>query len=136
MVTKRVGPGVRRDLGVDGQLQIHALQNRLDDPVGVFDLGQVVLDVADADEARRLRHEEWRGGEFLGAVEERFGDAIAHLGRLQRQPAFLFLGQQFGRNDVHQERWNSDVGQMRGDLRAHVARPNDGGFSYSQHKFI
>ena len=48
-------------------------------------------------------------------------------------PAPLLFGREFGGWHVHEQRRDSHIGEVRGDLRAHIARADDGGFSDIEH---
>ncbi|MPL88377.1 hypothetical protein SDC9_34397 [bioreactor metagenome] len=109
----RAGRQERRDLGEERALDLEVFDHRLDDPVGLGDAGDVILDVAGAHErggagAGETARLQLRGDAGLGA-----GVAVA-LGR-----------------DVEQVDRNAGVGELRGDARAHRARPDHHGAAAS-----
>ena len=110
----RLADGI--DLAQQFALQLEVFDDRLDDPVHLGELLQVVFEVADGDQPLQRRLEE---GGRLGldrSFQAGGGDAVAHR----------TVG--VGRNDVEQVGGNTGIGQVRGDAGAHGARAQDGDF--------
>ncbi len=83
-------------------LDVDPLHDDLDDPVVVFDFGQVVVEVAQFHALGKIRAVQRGGRAFQGALK-RFGNqAVAHSGAFNRQPLGLFSGRWFAGDDVEQ----------------------------------
>ena len=103
----------RIDLAVDGLLGVHLLDHRLDDPVGIAQEAEVVLDIAGGDALGvRLRHE----GRGISLEHPR------HRALGERVPVFRALW-----HDIEQHHVVAGIGDVGGDAAAHQPRPDDGG---------
>ena len=116
----RMAPGRRCccDLVEQGALDVEVLGDGFDDPVAVGDEGEVVVEVAEGDEAGGVGGEEGRGLGFLQAVEGGEDEFVA-LGLWR-------VGGGAGRDDVEQDYGQAGVGDVRGDARAHGSGSEDG----------
>jgi hypothetical protein len=107
---------VRHDFGEEGLLDGEVFGDSFDDPVTVFQTGEVIFKIARDYEARicgvvkRCGFGLEQGGDGAG------GDAASgfRIGIV-------------GRDDVEQEHGHSGVGQMRSDARAHGSGSENGG---------
>src|SRR5206468_12277145 len=73
---------------------------------------------------------------FPGGFQAGTGDAITHLLRLETEPFRLFFTRKFARHDVEQERRNSGVCQVGGNLGTHSSRAENGSFANPHHCFL
>ena len=96
----------RRDFLVKIELPVHALGNRFNHQVAVFEQIQVLFVIGLLDQARILDHTQRRGLEFLQTLDGARDDAVFGS----------FFGGQIKQDDRH-----FDIDQMGGDLRAHHA---------------
>ncbi len=94
-------------------LDAQVLRDRFDNPVAVFDLCDVVIEVAGRNQLRRLRHKKCGRPPLQRRIHARPRGLIAEL----------LLGQ----NDVEQQGGNLGVGKMRGNAGTHGSRSKDGG---------
>ena len=122
--------GVGRDEGTglprgiyaleEGLLDVEPLHDHLDDPVDVLYLVEVVVEVAGRDPFRESGIVE--GGGFC--LERRFealvGEAVA------TGAVVFFVFGQVARDDVEEEDFEPDVGEVAGDAGAHEAGAEDG----------
>ena len=102
---------VRRHLGVQIELPVHALGDGLDHQVAIGQQGQVFFVVGGLDQRQITDHADRAGLELLQAVDRLQHDAV--LG--------AFFGGQVEQHDRH-----LDVDQMGGDLRTHHAGAEHG----------
>jgi hypothetical protein len=100
--------------------------DHLNDPIGFGTPGEIVVKIADRDEPRSLWSEECRGAGFFCGLQAGTRDAIAHLGRFEREFARGLLCTQFPRANVQQIAQHAGVGQMRGNACAHGSRAQYG----------
>jgi hypothetical protein len=99
-----MGRHMRRDPGVQLELPVHALGDRLDHQIALGQQAQVLLVVGRLDQGRVLGHAQRRGLELLEVVD-----------RLQSDRALgALLGRQVEQHDRHPA-----IDQMGGDLRTH-----------------
>ena len=105
---------MRRDLGVEVELPLHLLGDRLDDEVTFAQTGEIAAVVGGLDVLRAILRGEGRRIEFLHAGERLVDDAVGRA----------FLGRQ-----VEQDHRHVGVGAMGGDLRPHDAGAEDGDFT-------
>src|SRR5262245_10506635 len=110
---------MRLDAFVERTFDLEVLDYRLDHPVAVFQIWQVVLEIADRDEVGDLGRKERGGLRLLRGLEAGLRDAISDGGRVERQPQLQLFGRQFFGRNVEQQTRNAGVGQMPSDLRAH-----------------
>ena len=109
------------DLLQQRALDVEVLDDGFDDPVDVGQFLQVVVEIADGDEARERWFEERGGLRFLGGVESGGGDFVARRA----------VG--VGRDDIEQVAGNSGIGEMRGDAGAHGSGAEDSDFINAFH---
>ncbi len=105
---------------------LEILRDRLDDPIAVFDPAEVVVEIADGNQARGFGNEERRRARLLCRIEPGLRQAIAHLGVCQRQALALFVSGEVSGNNVEQDGRDRSAGQMRGDARSHGSRAQHG----------
>ena len=104
----------RFDLAQQAALDLQVFDDGFDDPVDLGELLEIVLKVADGDQARERGLEEGGGLRLHGSFQTGGGNAVARG----------TVG--VGRNDVEQIRRNTGIGQVRGDAGAHGARAQNG----------
>ena len=110
----RLRADMRRDLLVKRLFPIHALGYRLDHEVASGEQREMLVVVCRRDAGGAVLCRQRRGLELLQVLDRFLRDAvrIALLGR-----------------KIEQQRRNAGVGEVRGDLRAHDARTEDGGLA-------
>ena len=118
----------RFDAREEFALDLQVLGDRFDDPIHFAAPIEIVFEISERDQARRIGSKKCRGTRFLGRFEPGQHDAIAHRRAFQRQPFAVFLGVQLGRDHIQQVARNSGIRQMRGDARAHGSRAENGRF--------
>ena len=102
------------DLAQQAALDLEIFDDGFDDPVDIGELVEIVLEVADGDQARERGLKESGGLGLDGGFQSGGGDAVARGA----------VG--VGRHDVEQIRRNTGVGQVCGDAGAHGARAQNG----------
>ena len=108
---------VRANLGIQVCLPVHALSNRLDHQIAVFQQVQVIFVVGWLDKVHRI--------------------LVGQRGRLELFQAFdsfqcnRILVAFFGRK-VEQNGWHLGINQMSGDLRPHHAGAQNGYLAYDE----
>ena len=101
--------------------------------IAVFELCEVVVEIASGDEGCEFGSKERCGPRFFCGFQTVTRDPAAHLFRVQSKPFGLFFRSQFTRWNIQQQSRDPRVGEMCGDLRAHGARAEDRSFSYAHH---
>ncbi len=113
------------DLLQQSPLDVEVFHHGFDDPVDVGQLFEVVIEVADGDEAGERRFHEGGGLGFLRGIEASGGDLISFRTAHGSVRA--------GRNNIKQIAGNTGVGKMRGDAGAHRAGAEDSNFINAFH---
>ena len=99
---------------IQAAFDVEVFDDSFDNQIAVFELRQIVFKVSDRDECSTLRSEEGRRFRFFCGFEPGASNLISIC--------FVL------RNDIEQERRNSRVSQVSGDLRPHRARAQDSSF--------
>ncbi len=112
------GAAMDADTFEEGALDVEVFGDDLDDPVAVGDEAQVVVEVADSEEAGGVGGVEGGGFGLLEGFEGGEDDLVALV------PGGVGGGS--GRDDVEQDDGEAGVGDVGGDARAHGAGAEDG----------
>ena len=75
---------MRFDALVEAAFDVEVFDDGFDNPVAIFQLRQIVVEIANGHEGSKFRRHERGGLGFLCAFQSAVGDAIAHGGRCQR----------------------------------------------------
>ncbi len=109
----------------EAALDFQIFGDGFNDPIHLATPGDVVFKITGGDETRVVRSEECGGARFFCCFQTGKHDAIPHGRAVQRQTFALFRGREARGNDVQQVARDAGVRQLRGDARAHGARPQD-----------
>jgi hypothetical protein len=101
------------DPAIERLLDRDVFQHRLDDPIGLGQAAQIVLDIAGLDQPGVARVHQGRGIAFQQLFDRALGDGVAVDGALG--------------HDVEQQHRHAGIGDMRGDAGAHDAGADDRG---------
>ncbi len=110
----RLRADMRRHFLVERLLPVHAFGDRLDHQIAFREQRQVLVVIRGNDAIGAVLRRERRGLELLQIFDRLQHDAVR----------ITFLA-----GEVEQQRRNTGIGEMRGDLRAHDAGAQDGGFA-------
>ena len=104
----------RLDLLQQRSLEFEIFDHRFDNPIHFSKLLQIILEVADGNEAgeRSIHEGGWFG--FLGSLKSGGGDFVSC-----RRPG---VGRNTCRNNIEQKAGNSGIGEVCGDAGAHGPR--------------
>jgi hypothetical protein len=108
------------ELGEERLLRLQPLDDGLDHQVAVLHLVQVVLDVADRDQAGEAGVHEGSGPPLHRLLQAARREAVAG------GAVVLALLVEIGRDDVEQQDVHTGVGEVRGDPAAHHAAADHG----------
>ncbi len=121
------GPADLLDPLHQSAFDVEAFDHGLDHPLGFADLREIVFQVADADHPGQVGVVQVGRTRLEAAFEPLTRDPVAHLRRIERQPAPGFVGGRFTGDDVQQEGGHAGIGQVRRDRRSHGPCAEDGG---------
>ena len=102
------------------------LDNHLNDPVAVGQLGEIILGVAERDQAGAPLVVEVGRARLPHPVEAALDNAVPHGGVRQGQPPRLLLRSQLGGRHIEQQHWQADTGNQGGNRGAHRASADHG----------
>src|SRR2546427_12723042 len=108
------------DFFIKASLDLRILDDSFNDQIAVLQLRQIVFEVSHSDERSKIGSEEGRGFGFLGGFEPRASDLVP-IARL------------ITRNNVEQQRRDSGIGEMRGELCAHSSGAEHSSFFDGYH---
>ena len=110
----------RLDLGIEVLLDVQALDDRLDDPVAIGQLAQVILDIAGGHQLGGALRHEGGGVGFEHLLHRAFGDGVA-------------VGSVF-RDDIQQQDGDAGIGHVGGDAGPHDSGADHGDFFDVRHQ--
>ena len=113
------------DFAQQGAFEVEIFDDGFDDPVDFGEFFQIIVEVADGDEAGERRIHEGGGLGFFCGIESGGGDFVAYR---WRRGGWDICG-----NDIEQIARDAGVGEVRGDARAHGSGAEDGYFINALH---
>ena len=116
----RPGLAMLQDALQQGSLDIEILGNDLDNPIATADQGQIIVEVAERDQARGIRSVKSCWLRLFQAVHCPEDELISGCWRC--------ISSGSGRHDIEEDDWNSSVGDVGSDAGAHGSGAEDGDF--------